>query len=168
MKHCVLDWVKAKFKVRYTVLQGSETEAAQHLLKSNVWDPELFGRQAIKDLPKHKEVNQTTKEALRITEDKNRKLYKERNRLLESSLHKKFGGIFRANSDNGYKQKPYNTGYKQPFRGNSYQSKETEGKKGQGYNQTNYTSKQQKQQKGKNKGGFNKFKKGSTSNKQNK
>ena len=46
MKHCVLDWVKAKFKVRYTVLQGSDTEAAQHLLKSNVWDPELFGRQA--------------------------------------------------------------------------------------------------------------------------
>ena len=45
-----LRWIKTKIDVRKIVLQGSTVPQATDLLESNVWEPTVFGHEAVKEL----------------------------------------------------------------------------------------------------------------------
>ena len=47
LKDFTLDWITAKLDIRRFVLQGQTSVPASNLLKSNIWEPTLFGKTTV-------------------------------------------------------------------------------------------------------------------------
>ena len=52
VKPSLNNWISAKIKIRKLILHGQEHSAHRDLLKSNIWDPAIFPKEAIDELRK--------------------------------------------------------------------------------------------------------------------
>ena len=66
-----IDWMEAKLDVRKFVLQGQQGTSATNLLKSNMWEPTLFGRAVVLQERERKTTNQCLQANLGITKSFN-------------------------------------------------------------------------------------------------
>lgn len=67
LKDYTMDWMTAKLDIRKFVLQGQTSVPAKNLLKSNLWEPSLFGKAALSEEKNRSTMNICLQKNIGIT-----------------------------------------------------------------------------------------------------